>query len=168
MALPALTIRRPRPAFFDTEAEAVAALLIAARRATMPGLAEPRSEGAIRTWMRSEVFPRRSVLIAQFAEEIVGFAARDGAWLEQLYVKPGWTGHGIGQKLLDAMLTEAALVTPVLRLHAFQRNVGARRFYERNGFVAVAHGDGHDNEEREPDVRYERACGRGTSKSIVD
>jgi hypothetical protein len=33
-------------------------------------------------------------------------------------------------------------------------NAGARRFYEREGFVAVDSTDGHGNEERAPDVRY--------------
>jgi putative acetyltransferase len=45
----------------------------------------------------------------------------------------------------------------VLRLWTFQRNAGARRFYERNGFAAVELTDGLGNEEREPDVRYERS-----------
>jgi RimJ/RimL family protein N-acetyltransferase len=44
----------------------------------------------------------------------------------------------------------------VLRLYTFQCNEGARRFYERNGFTAVAFGDGSGNEEGEPDIRYER------------
>ena len=41
----------------------------------------------------------------------------------------------------------------------------ARRFYERNGFVAEAFGDGTGNEERQPDVRYTwhpASVGRGT------
>ena len=55
------------------------------------------------------------------------------------------------------MLSEAAAASiPVVKLWTFQRNAGARRFYERNGFVAVEFGDGTGNEEREPDVRYER------------
>jgi len=89
-------------------------------------------------------------------DEIVGFAARDGAWLMNLYVKPGWTGNKIGAQLLKAVVIEAAAATPVLRLHTFARNAGARRFYERHGFVAVAFGNGSGNEEGEPDVRYER------------
>ena len=40
-----------------------------------------------------------------------------------------------------------------LDLWAFRSNTGARRFYERHGFVAVAFTEG-DNEEGEPDVRY--------------
>jgi hypothetical protein len=39
-------------------------------------------------------------------------------------------------------------------LWTFQTNTGARRFYERHGFVAVDETDGSANEERAPDVRY--------------
>ena len=42
-----------------------------------------------------------------------------------------------------------------IRLYTFQANVGARRFYERHGFVAIEFTDGHANEERCPDVLYE-------------
>ena len=88
---------------------------------------------------------------------VVGVASRDGEWLSQLYVAPGRTGEGIGQRLLDTMLEEAAAAAiPVFKLWTFQRNAGARRFYERNGFVAVTFTDGRGNEEGEPDVRYER------------
>jgi GNAT superfamily N-acetyltransferase len=155
--LPRLELRRPSPDRYAVEAAEVADLFLAARRAALPGLRQVHSADEAKAWIRNELFPRRSIFLAVFASEIVGFAARDGAWLEQLYVKPGWTGHGIGQRLLDAVIAEAAAVTPVLRLHTFQRNEGARRFYERNGFVVVALGDGSGNEEREPDARYERS-----------
>jgi GNAT superfamily N-acetyltransferase len=152
-----MMLRRPNADALAADAEAVTALMIAARRATMPGLAEPRSEAEVHAWMRDVVLPSRSVLIAQHGDAIVGFAARNRDWLDALYVKPGWTGQGIGQRLLDAMLAEAAACGPVMRLYAFQRNAGARRFYERNKFVAIEFTDGETNEEREPDVLYERS-----------
>ena len=40
-----------------------------------------------------------------------------------------------------------------LDLWTFQTNIGARRFYERHGFVSVDTTDG-ENEERAPDVHY--------------
>ena len=151
-----LIIRRVHPPAFVAECDATTALFIAARRAMLPGLREVHNEEHTRMWMRETVFPRHSVWLADMAGEIVGFAARDGAWLAHLYVKPGWTGRGVGRNLLDVILAEAALTTPVLRLYTFARNGGARRFYERHGFVVVATGDGSGNEEGEPDVRYER------------
>ena len=155
--VPKLVIRRPNPARFAEETATVAELFIASRAKTLPKVKRVHSNEEIHAWMREVVFPRRSIRIAQLADDIVGFAARDGAWLEHLYVKPGWTGKGIGHELLDVIVVEARMVTPVLRLYTFQCNAGARRFYERNGFVAVELTDGNGNEEREPDVRYERS-----------
>ncbi len=155
-----LILRRPQPSRFNEEADAVTTLFLAARRATLPGLREVHSDEETFEWMRNIVFPRQSIQLALLRDEIVGFAARDGAWLTQLWVKPGWTGHGIGQRLLDVMVEEATKVTATLRVSTFQRNAGARRFYERNGFVAVTLGDGAGNEEKEPDVLYERALKR--------
>jgi len=150
-------IRRPRAADFAVDADATATMYLASRRAMLPGLRDPHTEAQTRAWMRDTVFTRYSVRLAEVDGEIVGFAARDGAWLMQLYVKPGWTGRGIGSTLLEVILTEAAAATPILRLHTFARNVGARRFYEKHGFAAVAFGEGTGNEEGEPDVRYKRA-----------
>ena len=153
-------IRRPLAAQFAADADATATMYMASRRAMLPGLREPHTEAETRAWMRDVVFARHSVRLADIDGEIVGFAARDGAWLMNLYVKPGWTGRRIGSQLLEAVLIEAAGATPMLRLHTFARNEGARRFYEKHGFVAVAFGDGSGNEEGEPDVRYERSTRR--------
>ncbi len=153
---PQLVIRRPDPVHFAQETASVAELFIASRATTLPRVKRVHTNDEIHAWMREVVFPRRSIRIAQIGEEIVGFAARDGAWLEHLYLRPGWTGKGIGRELLDIIVVEARMVTPVLRLYTFQCNTGARRFYERHGFTAVEFGDGSTNEEGEPDVRYER------------
>jgi len=148
-------IRRPRAGDLAAEADATATMYLAARHAMLPGLRDPHTEAETRAWMRDTVFTRYSVRLAEAGPEIVGFAARDGAWLMQLYLKPGWTGRGIGANLLREMLADAKFVTPVLRLYTFARNDGARRFYERHGFTAVAFSDGSGNQEGEPDVRYE-------------
>ena len=153
---PIVRIRRPRAGDIATEADATATMYLAARRAMLPDLRDPHTEAETRAWMRNTVFTRYSVRLAEADGQIVGFAARDGAWLMQLYMKPGWTGRGIGTNLLHEVLADAAFATPVLRLYTFARNAGARRFYERHGFVAVAFGDGSTNQEGEPDVRYER------------
>jgi GNAT superfamily N-acetyltransferase len=130
----------------------------AAIRATLPGLREPHTAAEDAAWIRA-IFTRHSVWLAAHDGRVVGIASRDGEWVGQLYVAPGYTGRGIGQRLLDKMLIEAA-AGGVLRLWTFQRNGGARRFYERNGFIAVELTDGSGNEEGEPDVRYERGLRR--------
>jgi len=71
--------------------------------------------------------------------------------LDQLYVRPERLGEGIGRQLLDVAREHSP---DGLTLYTFQVNDRARRFYERNGFVAEWFGDGSANEERQPDVRY--------------
>jgi GNAT superfamily N-acetyltransferase len=152
-----VVIRRVRAEEFAAEADAAATVYLASRHALLPGLHNPHTEEQTRAWMRDTVFTQHSVRMAEVDDEIVGFASRDGSWLMNLYVKPGWTGHGIGSQLLAAMLANAAGATPVLRVCTFSRYERVGRFFERNGFKAVASGDGAGNEEHEPDIRYERS-----------
>ena len=152
-------LRRIRCEAFAADADQTATMYLASRRALMPGVRMPHTEDETRAWMRDVVFTRHSVRLAEVDGEIVGFASRDGVWLMNLYVKPGWTGHGIGTQLLRAMLVNAASATPVLRVSAFTRNEHGRRFLENRGFHAVGSGDSSANEEHEPELRYERSTG---------
>ncbi len=62
--------------------------------------------------------------------------------------------QGIGSELFE----KATARRPGgFRLWVFQRNKGARRFYEHHGCRLVELGDGSGNEEREPDALYEWA-----------
>ncbi len=72
-------------------------------------------------------------------------------------VDPSLVGRGIGSGLLAHALK--TLGRPIC-LYTFQENRGARRFYERHGFVAVEFTDGQGNEERCPDVLYELNASR--------
>jgi GNAT superfamily N-acetyltransferase len=155
-----IAMRRPDAWRLGADADAAAVVHMASKRAALPGLREPHTDAECRAWMR-EIFLHESVWLAVDGEAIVGLAARDGEWLTQLYLAPGYTGRGIGQRLLERMLEES----PKLSLWTFQRNVRARRFYERNGFVATRFGDGSGNEEGEPDVCYRLARGNGSKRS---
>jgi GNAT superfamily N-acetyltransferase len=106
--------------------------------------------------VRDILLPIENVTVALTASEIVGVLAMhrtDGiSWITQLYLDPSHVGQGIGSDLLSWAL--ARTPRPV-RLYTFQRNDGARRFYERNGFRPIRFTDGGGNEERCPDVLYE-------------
>jgi putative acetyltransferase len=82
---------------------------------------------------------------------LVGFIAFRDGWIDHLFVSPERQMMGLGTRLLD----HAKAVQQRLRLWTFQRNEGARNFYERNGFIQIDITDGSGNEEREPDVLYE-------------
>jgi GNAT superfamily N-acetyltransferase len=97
------------------------------------------------------------IWLAEAEGRILGFLAIDHSWrdgwevLERLYVEPSEQGRGIGTALLDKA---KALRPDGLVLWVFQKNTGARRFYERHGFRLVKLTDGAENMEREPDALY--------------
>jgi GNAT superfamily N-acetyltransferase len=139
-----------RPAT-ESDARDIARIMRAARQsfAWMPTVHTPSEDLA---FISETVLPLQRVTVAEAGEGIVGFIAVHGEWVEQLYLDPAWTGRGIGSRLLEEAIEGMAEV----RLHCFQANSGARRFYERHGFTAMKFGDGSGNEERLPDVEYLR------------
>jgi GNAT superfamily N-acetyltransferase len=83
---------------------------------------------------------------------IVGFAALSKDELLQIHVAGEWQNRGIG----TALFRHATERRPHgFTLWTFQKNEGARRFYERHGCRVRRFTDGAHNEEREPDVQYE-------------
>jgi len=131
--------------------EPLTALYLRSRTAAMPWLVSPHDEPATRWWMEHVVLAAQRVWVAQSSEGVLGFAAVDGHWLEQLYVDPEAQARGVGRALLDA----AKGCNPEgLMLHVFARNISARRFYEAARFLLTDQSDGSRNEEREPDCTY--------------
>lgn len=142
-----LCVRRARA----EEHVAVATLWLRARAAAFPAIPPPRHDDAeVGAWMRDRVFAEEEVWVVERGAELIAMMALGETVLTQLYVAPEWTDRGLGTELL----ARAMRGRPFLSLWAFQANTGARRFYERHGFRAVAMTDG-DNEEQAPDVRYE-------------
>lgn len=123
--------------------------------ADVPVVHEPSE---VRRWMADDVIGHSDVTVAELDGTIVGLMVLDGpaggsGWIEQLYLDPAWIGRGLG----DLFVEVATQRLPTgLQLWTFQTNESAQRFYERHGFVVVERTDGSGNEERSPDVRYER------------
>ncbi|WP_211193911.1 GNAT family N-acetyltransferase [Pyxidicoccus fallax] len=115
----------------------------------LPWLSGLHTPAEDRAFFREHVFSHCEVWGA-FQGELLGFIAFRSGWLDQLYVLPAHQGSGIGSTLLGI----ATQRHPRLQLWTFQRNEGARAFYERHGFVAVRFTDGSENDEKEPDVLY--------------
>jgi GNAT superfamily N-acetyltransferase len=74
----------------------------------------------------------------------------DDGWIDQLYVDPMRTGNGLGSALIDFAKERSP---EALDLWTFRSNHGARRFYERHGFIVVGSTE-DDNEERAPALHY--------------
>jgi GNAT superfamily N-acetyltransferase len=131
-------------------------VLRAARERWLPYAPCAHGEIEQSEWVGRSLIPAGGVTVAVLGGEIVGVLAvscKAGiGWIDQLYVRPGWERRGVGSRLLAEALK--TLPRPV-RLYTFEQNHGARRFYERWGFVAIRFGDGTGNEEGVPDVLYE-------------
>jgi GNAT superfamily N-acetyltransferase len=135
------------------ESDRLAGLMLQVRLDNVPAIPPPLHPlDDMRRWMRDVVFARYEVWTAEEADgELVGMLVLGRPdWVEHLYVAASHTGQGLGSRFLA--LAEDELAGDI-QLWTFQSNVGARRFYERHGFVAVETTAG-DNEEQAPDVRY--------------
>lgn len=141
------TLRRARP----EDAPAIAETHLASRRHGLPYLPEVHTEAETHHWVAHVLLAQQEVWVTEIGGNVAGFAALHEGWLEQLYIAPAFQGRGLGSALLDLAMSRNP---GGLQLFAFQRNERARRFYEGRGFVAEWFGDGSENEEGEPDVRY--------------
>lgn len=103
-----------------------------------------------RAFFRDHVVPSCEVWVAAGSTTLMGVLALEGCWIRHLAVFPEFQRHGVGTTLLQKARESAG---DELRLFTFQRNVAARAFYERHGFVAVAFGVS-PAPESEPDIEY--------------
>jgi GNAT superfamily N-acetyltransferase len=89
--------------------------------------------------------PERRIVFAATAEDvIVGFACvladadpAHGPLLDNLHVKPGWRGRGIGAQLLQKSREWSRAIAPGQPMHLWvlAGNTAARRFYRNQGGV---------------------------------
>ena len=147
-----------RPARKD-DAAGIADVYLASFAATYE-FPRAQADADTRRWIAEDLLETREVWVATAGTEgaIVAMVALSDDMIDQLYVAPGWTGQGIGSRLIGLAQSRRP---NGLDLYTFQVNRGARRFYERHGFVEVGLSDGSQNEERQPDVRYAWMPARG-------
>jgi len=102
-----------------------------------------------RAFFVAHIEPRCALWIAGF-DEVAGFLALAGSYVDRLYVHPDAQRRGVGA----ALLAHAKQLQPAgLELHTHVENQGARAFYERHGFTAVRFGLSPPPESL-PDVEY--------------
>lgn len=134
-----------------SDADAVAAVWLRSRHASVPHIPAPvHTDEEVAEWFRAVVLPSRETWVIERDATVVAMLVLEPGWIDQLYVDPAATGSGLGSRLMG--VAKAANLGG-LDLWTFQANTGARRFYERHGFIAGATTNG-DNEEAAPDVLY--------------
>ncbi|SEK35095.1 Acetyltransferase, GNAT family [Stigmatella aurantiaca] len=98
----------------------------------------------VSTWvdlLRPEAYmpvdPPRTVLVAEWEDELVGFGQLDPVRgeLEALYVAPETVGHGVGSALLSAL--EALAWGAQARTLNLDASLNAESFYRARGYVPL-------------------------------
>ena len=108
--------------------------------ASLPGVGPPTMPtlGELRKWVDLEFAAGWSVTVGVRDGNVVGFVAikRSQAVLDQLFVRPGSIGNGLGR----ALLSEAMAAMPNgFTLFTRSANTRASRFYEKAGLVFLRH-----------------------------
>ncbi len=136
----------------DAELEAVVRMWWRTKRDAFPWLPTEQAYTYAQNleYFRDVVCTKATVWVAEDGGRVVGLLALGDRFVEQLHVDTEWQGKGVG----SALLQHAKALSPEgLSLFTLQKNEGARGFYERRGFRAVAFGVS-PAPESEPDVRY--------------
>jgi GNAT superfamily N-acetyltransferase len=92
--------------------------------------------------------PHGYFLVVQFEDFAIGrlYLCRqeNELWLIDILLEQAWRGRGLGSALLNWMQGLAVnLRLNAVRLHVLQHNMGARRLYERHGFLPEASEGAH-------------------------
>lgn len=114
------------------------------------GIKDPHPIDEQVAFLFEQLVPNNRLLVAKDGQTIVGFCASNPQSVAALYVRVENIGRGIGTELLRRAQRESS---GSLWLYTFAQNQRARRFYERRGFVATAHG--FENMWQLEDIRYE-------------
>ncbi len=102
------------------------------------------------TAFRESIAVRCEVWVAEISDDIVGYMALNGSYLDRLYVSPDHQRQGVGTALLRHAMKHC---DDGLELHTHQKNKPACTFYAKHEFVPVRYGVSPPPES-EPDVEF--------------
>jgi putative acetyltransferase len=125
--------------FASDDTENLCALWVESWNATIPAIDFASRLNWFRDWLPAHLGSGGAVICAELAGEIAGFVGIDpaGGHMEQLAVRPGSFGTGVGRALVDAA---KALCPAGITLRVNQDNPRAVAFYRRAGFTVTAEG----------------------------
>ena len=101
-------------------------------------------------YFRNHILRKNHVWVVEADDRPVAFMAMENDFIDQLYVHPDFQQQRIGETLLNFARTKSP---EHIWLYTLQVNVNARRFYEKNGFIAEKFGMSPPPES-EPDIEY--------------
>jgi len=153
------------------DAEALADLQVRAWRAAYADYVPPErieavAAGRDQRWREILAGEHGTFVVIGAEAALLGFAgvgpSRDGdarpgdGELLAIYVEPALVGTGVGGELLRYAEAELARAHAAATLWVFERNVRARRFYERHGWQPDDHPGDPNRWDWSPSIRYRK------------
>jgi ribosomal protein S18 acetylase RimI-like enzyme len=114
------------------------------------GIVDPNPIEEQKQFFVDEILPNDDVQVALQGDRIVGFVAASRESVSCLYVRVGMQRQGLGTRMLDWAKDQS---NGSLWLYTFAQNARACAFYQRSGFLDVAHG--FEEQWQLADVRFE-------------
>ena len=112
-----VTVRRAVVA----DSPAVTEVLCESRRQYPPYAPMAHTDSEVHEWLSEVLLPDRGVYVAESGYQAVAMLAISTkgkvGWIDHLYVRPDWTGQGIGVMLLNVA---HARLKPPIRLYTSQ------------------------------------------------
>lgn len=110
-----------------------------------PLIGAAAADGQLRTWWSAAALGAAIraglVVIAVRDGDVVGVGERgrfgDDHVIYKLYVRAGQRGHGLGPRLIDALLRQLSADTERVLIEHFAANVRAAEFYQRQGLTVL-------------------------------
>ncbi|HSJ86939.1 MAG TPA: GNAT family N-acetyltransferase [Anaerolineales bacterium] len=136
----------------DKDFDAVTILWRLAREKSLPDFQREKGHFFYEDldYFQNHILRKNHVWVVEADDRPVAFMAMENDFIDQLYVHPDFQQQRIGETLLNFARTKSP---EHIWLYTLQVNVNARRFYEKNGFIAEKFGMSPPPES-EPDIEY--------------
>lgn len=97
--------------------------------------------------MVKEMLPQAELYVYEddCTGQIEGFIGLTDDYIAGIFVRNGVRSNGIGKQLLDYVKN----IKPILRLHVYQKNTRAIRFYQREHFIIQSENIDNSTDEKE-------------------
>lgn len=91
------------------------------------------------------ILPQAEIYICEENNNILGFVGLVENYVAGIFVDKNFRGKGAGKKLLDYIKS----IKNNLTLNVYEKNIGAVKFYKREGFTVVQFGVDKNTDEKE-------------------
>lgn len=102
--------------------------------------------------MVKNILPQAEIYIYEENNNIMGFVGLVENYIAGIFIEKNFRGKGVGKKLLDYIKS----IKNNLTLNVYEKNIGAVKFYKREGFTVEKFGIDENTGEKEFMMSWEK------------